>query len=267
MAPSDIIPIRFFAESTPPPQPMVLSVWATDIHRPEIPLPSAHRHVPKFVNNASAPRTAKPAQTSLKVDILPSSLLAVPSVTDMAPPTIDADAAPATTGTAGPSQNDHVEMTPIPDSPLTELDSDDSDSDSSSRSVSDPMKIARPSDASCIPLPKLFPDWGSKKMTKVQKHIKKLTITHLNPIGKFKDQLKQKLVKFYEEMNGEFPFLKQYAKNWATIRLLQAHLKTRRTSHKYALAQATIKAVDSVLNPPPTTRARPIRTHSQHAIM
>ncbi|KAJ7140581.1 hypothetical protein C8R43DRAFT_1201123 [Mycena crocata] len=72
MSPNDITPIdKPFAASSPPPQPLVISVWATDIPRREASIPVAQRSVPKFVTPPHAVKTPNP--TKLKVEILPAS--------------------------------------------------------------------------------------------------------------------------------------------------------------------------------------------------
>ncbi|KAJ7467386.1 hypothetical protein B0H11DRAFT_1921425 [Mycena galericulata] len=231
-----ITAISPFASSPAPPQPLVVSLWATDIHRPLAPVPAAHRDVPKFVTHTPVLETPTPAKT-LMADTRVSKLCNLPTVPPAKFFPSGASATPLSRSTAMDDDG--------PPSPLTDISSDVSDSDQ------DTTKIARPDGAACVTLSELFPTWGAK-MSKVQAqaHIKKLAKTDLDPTATFVMQSKERLAIFYRHMNEEFPFLKEYAKNWATIRLLQAHLKTRRTSHKHA---GTRNAIAAVLR---TTRSR-----------
>ncbi|KAJ7475537.1 hypothetical protein B0H11DRAFT_1917717 [Mycena galericulata] len=226
-----ITAISPFASSPAPPQPLVVSLWATDIHRLLSPVPAAHRDVPKFVRHTPVLETPTPAKT-LMADIRVSKLCNLPTVPPAKFFPSGASATPLSRSTAMDDDG--------PPSPLTDMSSDISDSDQ------DTTKIARPAGAAHVTLSELFPTWGAKQMSKVQK----LTKTDLDPTATFVMQSKERLAIFYRHMNEEFPFLKEYAKNWATIRLLQAHLKTRRTSHKHA---GTRNAIAAVLR---TTRSR-----------
>ncbi|KAJ7872872.1 hypothetical protein B0H14DRAFT_2570074 [Mycena olivaceomarginata] len=250
MALSDIVAVRSFGESSPPPKPMVVSVWATDIYCETAPVPSAHHNIPRFIappvsvptNPApskpapSKPAPAKPAPPkptqTLRVDI-------PPSVTD-------------TTGIAGSSAASVHESPPT--SPLTDLTESGSDSET--------PKIQCLTQAGTIPLPDLFPDWSDNRMKSVQEHdvalgstdciyhvqehIKRLAKIHLIPTTNFSHQNKGNLEKFYNLMNAECPFLKEYEKNWATIRLLQAHLKLRTSSQKNSARRKALQAVSGL---------------------
>lgn len=50
-------------------------------------------------------------------------------------------------------------------------------------------------------------------------------------------------------MNAKFPVLKRYDKNWATIRMLQAHLKAKNAAYRQTKVQETIDTVTSAFSP------------------
>ncbi|KAJ6579705.1 hypothetical protein DFH09DRAFT_1446173 [Mycena vulgaris] len=178
MAP-DIVPSRTFAPSSPPPLPVVLSIWATDV----------------------------PAKL-LRLDIPTSAPFAVPSMTE---------AAASFIVTAGSSAPAPAERDASPPSPLTEIDDDsDTDSTTDSESAEGKSKIARPAGVARINLPGLFPKWPAGKLEQVQAEIKKLTKIHLDMSKNFKQQDRANLKEVYAAMKGRFPFLKNYSQDWAT---------------------------------------------------
>ncbi|KAJ7465198.1 hypothetical protein FB451DRAFT_1402908 [Mycena latifolia] len=219
MLPAHITAIQPFTSSSPPPQPLVVSLWATDIHYPPTPIPAAHQEVAKLTNIPPSGKTANRAK-ELKVDIPPAAVSIVPSVTAEATPAGAGSTTPLGapgTPVSRPRPTARVDDS-TPASPLTDLNSDTSESESNPEMT----KIARPKNASRFPLPMIFNDWTLEQLEGVQEHIKKLAKIHLMSGANFKSQA-QTFTVF-----GKFPFLKLYANNWATIRLLQAHLKTKR---------------------------------------
>ncbi|KAJ6559597.1 hypothetical protein B0H19DRAFT_1069340 [Mycena capillaripes] len=181
--PPDITAIQPFASSSPPPQPLMVSLWATDIHLPEPPIPTAHQDIPRFVAPAPAVKVACPHK-ALKIDIPPPVLSTVLSVTVLSATCAVNPATPV------PNSPATVDDSP-PESPLTDLDQRNV-----STSASTSTKIARPSGAAQVTLPVLFADWDSKQLDEVQKHIKTLSKTHLNRTN-FLSQPRDKLREFY----------------------------------------------------------------------
>lgn len=201
MAPSDIVAVRSFGESSPPPKPMVVSVWATDIYCESAPVPSAHLNIPRFIAPpASVPANPAPSKPAPSKPAPAKPAPAKPAQTlrvDIPPPVTD------TSGTAGLSAAS-VHDSP-PTSPLTDLTESGSDSET--------PKIQRPTQAGTIPLPDLFPDWSDNRMQSVQVHdialcstdciylvqghIKRLAKIHLIPTTNFSHQNKVSLTKFY----------------------------------------------------------------------
>ncbi|KAJ6547256.1 hypothetical protein B0H19DRAFT_1075160 [Mycena capillaripes] len=254
--PPDIKAIRPFASSSPPPQPLMVSLWATDIHLAESPIPTAHQDIPRFVISAPAGKVASPPK-ALKIDIPPpvlSTVLSVtmPSAARAVEPAISVPNSPAT-----------MDDSP-PESPLTDLDQLDV---STSKPKSDPTKIARPSGAARVTLPVLFADWDSKRLDKVQKHIKTLSKTTLNRTN-FQNQPREKLREFYRLMDLKFSFLTKYDQHWATARLLQAHLKSKSSSSKNAATKKVVMAATALGAAPlrrTRSQTRPTRVASVHA--
>ncbi|KAJ7080262.1 hypothetical protein C8R44DRAFT_895476 [Mycena epipterygia] len=111
-----------------------------------------------------------------------------------------------------------------PTSPLTDLDSESSEAESESDST---PKIPRPKSASRIPYSELFKDWSSGLLDDIQ-------------------------------MSAKFPILKRYTNNWATVRLLQAHLKIGRTARKNTRTRAAIDVIGALARTN-SLRKRPLR--------
>ncbi|KAJ7143041.1 hypothetical protein C8R44DRAFT_726324 [Mycena epipterygia] len=228
MVPAHITAIRPFASSSPPPQPLVISLWATDIHNLQAPIPAAHRDVPKFIR-----------ANTLKVDIPPAGV----SVATTALETPRARlSTPVRVPTSPVSRPATVADDSPPTSPLTDLDSESSEAESESDST---PKIPRPKSASRIPYSELFKDWSSGLLDDIQTYLKKLVKSHLTPAATFKAQKRENLKVFYDLMSAKFPILKHYTNNWATVRLLQAHLKIGRTARKNTRTRAAIDVIDA----------------------
>ena len=168
----DVVAVPAFAESSPPPQPMVVSLWATDVHCPEDSIPSAHRTAPAFV-------PSKPSQTPKNPAISPQPLkVSVPPDLSLAPSVADTPTTPGTSGSSGTKRHARIPApgrANVPDeappSPLTELDtSEHSDSDSDSASDSDSKKIQCPTGVARWKLPDLqqFLQWDSTKLANIQ---------------------------------------------------------------------------------------------------
>ncbi|KAJ7777998.1 hypothetical protein DFH07DRAFT_766215 [Mycena maculata] len=241
MAPSLITTIHPYTKSSPPPQPMMVSLWATNIHGPQTPIPVAHRDIPKFDDPATAVKVLIPVK-ELKVIVPP----AVPSVAII--PKATATSSPAPTGIPAASEVSLSSTAAVDDScPPSPLISLDDSSDSDSNPDSDSAKIPRPAHASTIPLPKLFHDWDSKRLAAVQAHIKTIAKTHLPPNANFNALTASEKKTVNDCMTKEFPFLKDYARNWPVTRLLVAHLKTKRNSYKQVAHRNALDAVGVAL--------------------
>ncbi|KAJ7816890.1 hypothetical protein B0H13DRAFT_1923328 [Mycena leptocephala] len=214
--PVSITAILPFASSSPPPEPLVVSVWVTDIYLPNSPIPTTHRDITRFVASAPAPKVASSPELSpmnLPPYIPTTFLTTALSVTVPAPGTAE----PATQKDDSP-----------PGSPLTDISELD---DAPTLSAPDSTKIPRPTSAARVPFSVLFPDWDSKRLDELQTYIKTLAKTHLDRTN-FIGQDRQKLAEFYRLMGVKFPFLLRYDGHWATVRLLQAHLKAKSSSAK-----------------------------------
>ncbi|KAJ7809354.1 hypothetical protein B0H13DRAFT_1927942 [Mycena leptocephala] len=187
--PVSITAILPFASSSPPPEPLVVSVWATDIYLPNSPIPTAHRDITRFVVSAPAPKVASSPELSpmnLPPYIPTTFLTTALSVTVPAPGTAE----PATQKDDSP-----------PGSPLTDISELD---DAPTLSAPDSTKIPRPTSAARVPFSVLFPDWDSKRL----------------------DELQVKTAKSWRN------FTTSYDGHWATVHLLQAHLKAKSSSAK-----------------------------------
>ncbi|KAJ7085093.1 hypothetical protein C8R44DRAFT_894020 [Mycena epipterygia] len=241
MVPAHITAIRPFASSSPPPQPLVVSLWATDIHNLQAPIPAAHRDVPKFIRANILKVDIPPAGVSVATTVLetPRARLSTPVRVPTSPVS-----RPATVADDSP-----------PTSPLTDLDSESSEAESESDST---PKIPRPKSASRIPYSELFKDWSSGLLDDIQAHLKKLVKSHLTPAATFKAQKREKLKVFYDLMSAKFPILKRYTNNWATVRLLQAHLKIGRTARKNTRTRAAIDVIGALARTN-SLRKRPLR--------
>ncbi|KAJ7826762.1 hypothetical protein B0H13DRAFT_2374249 [Mycena leptocephala] len=179
--PVSITAILPFASSSPPPEPLVVSVWATDIYLPNSPIPTAHRDITRFVVSAPAPKVASSPELSpmnLPPYIPTTFLTTALSVTVPAPGTAE----PATQKDDSP-----------PGSPLTDISELD---DAPTLSAPDSTKIPRPTSAARVPFSVLFPDWDSKRLDELQTYIKMLAKTHLDRTN-FIGQDRQKLAEFY----------------------------------------------------------------------
>ncbi|KAJ7824044.1 hypothetical protein B0H13DRAFT_2375721 [Mycena leptocephala] len=217
----------------PPPEPLMVSLWATDIYLPEPPIPTAHRDIPRFVVSAPAVKVASPPK-ALKIDIPPPVLSAVLSVA---------------AATVEPAAS--VDDSP-PKSPLTDLDQ--LDVPTPTLTTSDPTKIARPIGAARIALPLLFADWNTNRLDEVQTTIRTLAKSHLDRTN-FQGQSREKLTEFYRLMAIKFPFLLKYDRHWATVRLLQAYLKSKSSSAKNAATKKVVIAA-TALGGAPLCRTR-----------
>ncbi|KAJ6565164.1 hypothetical protein DFH09DRAFT_1081827 [Mycena vulgaris] len=201
--------------------------------------PSDIAAIQPFASSSPPPQPLMSPKKAVIVDVPPANQSTLPSVT--------ASATAPETSASGPTAS--VDDS-APSSPLTDIDSDSG----LSGSKSDTTKIGRPSGVARIKFPVLFEEWGPKKLAEVQlslqdqAHIKKLTQTHLDSRASFKMQRKAKLATFYRLMAEKFPILKSYAKHWATVRLLQAHLKVKRSSHKHTVTQEAFHAVNSAID-------------------
>ncbi|KAJ7848214.1 hypothetical protein B0H13DRAFT_1906854 [Mycena leptocephala] len=234
--PPDITAIRPFASSSPPPEPLMVSLWATNIYLPEPPIPTAHRDIPRFVVSAPAVKVASPPK-ALKIDIPPLVLSAVLSVA---------------AATVEPAAS--VDDSP-PESPLTDLDR--LDVPTPTLTTSDPTKIAHPIGAARIALPLLFADWNTNRLDEVQQvqtTIRTLAKSHLDRTN-FQGQSREKLTEFYRLMAIKFPFLLKYDRHWATVRLLQAYLKSKSSSAKNAATKKVVIAA-TALGGAPLCRTR-----------
>ncbi|KAJ7818028.1 hypothetical protein B0H13DRAFT_2379240 [Mycena leptocephala] len=242
--PVSITAILPFASSSPPPEPLVVSVWATDIYLPNSPIPTAHRDITRFVASAPAPKVASLPELSpmnLPPYIPTTFLTTALSVTVPAP------------GTAEPAMQ--KDDSP-PGSPLTDISELD---DAPTLSAPDSTEIPRPTSATRVPFSVLFPGWDSKRLDELQTYIKTLAKTHLDRTN-FIGQDRQKLAEFYRLMGIKFPFLLRYDGHWATVRLLQAHLKAKSSSAKKVATKKVVIAANALGAPLFRTRSQTQRT-------
>ncbi|KAJ7769999.1 hypothetical protein B0H16DRAFT_1452365 [Mycena metata] len=225
---------------------MTVSLWETSVHLPPEPCALADENFAEILRplaKAASPR--KP----VKVDVPAAGIPPAASVNveaSIVPPAVAGPSQPL-----GPSSTaTAARRNTAPPSPLTSIDGDESDSDSGTE------KIPRPARASQIPFDSLF-GWQNGTLEKVQAHIKKIAPEHLNVHKNFMGQDEDKLIAFYRAMRVKFPMLEKYSKNWATIRLLQAHLKARGSSHRHAAQKEHVKVAKIALEEVagPTTRA------------
>ncbi|KAJ6579912.1 hypothetical protein B0H10DRAFT_2341834 [Mycena sp. CBHHK59/15] len=237
MSSNKMMSVQSFAESVIPPAPVMVLLSATDLYAPLLSPLLMHDDV----------------STASKGAIYAPKAIIIPTPSNAAKqPAVSAPSLAWTKSIAVPSaQRRSTARLATPVVGKVAFDrgvSSCSESDGEAE-VSDPGRahIPRPRGAIRTSTDELF-NWTPEVMANVKNRLHALADKHLDPSKSFQSQDARTLQKVRRLINDDFPMLKDYQNNWASNRILQAHLKVTAAAATKSTSRGVVQAVASAMN-------------------
>ncbi|KAK7048788.1 hypothetical protein R3P38DRAFT_3175033 [Favolaschia claudopus] len=143
-------------------------------------------------------------------------------------------------------------------SPLTSMDSDEEEEE--------PIKIPPPSNYTRRAFGDLFPDWSAEELRTKQEYLEEIAPIYLEETRSYSCQDHSDLIQVCETMAATFPSLNNYSHNWATRRLIVAHLKSQVATHRNRRRKKALNVSQAIINAEPSGHGKVHRSSNMKRV-